>query len=92
MNWKGWLLRGILVLLAGFIVSYIGDWAIFLFRGSPLSKVTVNQFQSVPLKGTKIEYDYLGSSDVPCSQSLFPHAGQSPCWYLRRNPNQNTSL
>ena len=70
MNWKGWLLRGILVLLAGFIVSYIGDWAIFLFRGSPLSKVTVNQFQSVPLKGTKIEYDYLGSSDVPCSQSL----------------------
>jgi hypothetical protein len=92
MNWKGWLLRGILVLLAGFIVSYIGDWAIFLFRGSPLSKVTVNQFQSVPLKGTKIEYDYLGTSDVPCSQSLFPHAGQSPCWYLRRNLNQNTSL
>ena len=92
MNWKGWLLRGILVLLAGFIVSYIGDWAIFLFRGSPLSKVTVNQFQSVPLKGTKIEYDYLGTSDVPCSQSLFPHAGQSPCWYLRRTLNQNTSL
>jgi hypothetical protein len=92
MNWKGWLLRGILVLLAGFVVTYIGDWAIFLFRGSPLSKVTVNQFQSVPLKGTKIEYDYLGSSDVPCAQSLFPHAAQSPCWYLRKYPNQNTSL
>jgi hypothetical protein len=92
MNWKGWLLRGILVLLAGFVVTYIGDWAIFLFRGSPLSKVTVNQFQSVPLKGTKIEYDYLGSSDVPCAQSLFPHTAQSPCWYLRKYPNQNTSL
>jgi hypothetical protein len=92
MNWQRWLLRGILVLLSGFVVSYLGDWAIFLLRGSPLSKVTVNQFQSVPLKGTKIEYDYLGSSDEPCSQSLFPHAGQSPCWYLRRNPNQNTSL
>ena len=92
MNWKGWLLRGILGLLAGFVVIYFGDSALFLLRGSPLSKVTVNQFQSVPLKGTKIEYDYLGTSDVPCSQSLFPHAGQSPCWYLRRNPNQNTSL
>jgi len=92
MNWKGWLLRGVVVLLAGFVVSYLGDSAIFLLRGSPLSKVSVNQFQSVPLKGTKIEYDYLGTSDVPCSQSLFPHAGQSPCWYLRRNPNQNTNL
>jgi hypothetical protein len=92
MNWKRWLLHGILVLLAGFVVTYLGDSAIFLFRGSPLFKVTVNQFQSVPLKGTKIEYDYLGSSDVPCAQSLFPHAGHSPCWYLRRNPNQNTSL
>jgi hypothetical protein len=92
MNWKGWLLRGVVVLLAGFVASYLGDSAIFLLRGSPLSKVSVNQFQSVPLKGTKIEYDYLGTSDVPCSQSLFPHAGQSPCWYLRRNPNQNTNL
>lgn len=92
MQWQRWLLRGIFVLLAGFVATYLVDWAIFQFRGSPLSKVTVNQFQSVPLKGTKIEYDYLGSSDVPCSQSLFPHAGQSPCWYLRRNPNQNTSL
>ncbi|MGA2848492.1 MAG: hypothetical protein ABSE46_05825 [Terracidiphilus sp.] len=92
MNWKGWLLRGILVLLVGFVVIYFGDYALFRLRGSPLSKVTINQFQSVPLKGTKIEYDYLGTSDVPCSQSLFPHAGQSPCWYLRRNPNQNTSL
>ena len=92
MNWKGWLLRGILVLLVGFVVIYFGDYALFLLRGSPLSKVTINQFQSVPLKGTKIEYDYLGTSDVPCSQSLFPHAGQNPCWYLRRNPNQNTSL
>jgi hypothetical protein len=92
MNWQRWLLRGILVLLASIVVTWLGDSAIFLLRGSPLSKVTVNQFQSVPLKGTKIEYDYLGTSDVPCAQALFPHAGQNPCWYLRRNPNQNTSL
>ena len=92
MNWQRWLLRGILVLPASFVVTWLGDSAIFLLRGSPLSKVTVNQFQSVPLKGTKIEYDYLGTSDVPCVQALFPHAGQNPCWYLRRNPNQNTSL
>jgi hypothetical protein len=47
---------------------------------------------TVPLKGNKIEFDYQGSSDVPCSVSLFPQGGQSPCWQLRRNPNQATNL
>ncbi len=89
---KRWLLRITVVLMAGFVAVYGGDWAIFRLRGSPTSKVTVNRFLSVPLKGNKIEYDYLGSADVPCSMSLFPQAGQSPCWQLRRNPNQNTAL
>jgi hypothetical protein len=89
---KRWLIRVIVLLVAGFVAVYVGDWAIFKLRGSPKSTVTVNHFQTVPLKGNKEEYDYLGSEDVPCSVSLFPHAGQSPCWQLRRNPNQNTSL
>ena len=92
MKLKRWLIRVVVVLMVGFVVVWVGDWAIFKLRGSPMSKVTVNQFQTVPLKGTKVEYDYLGSTDVPCSQSLFPQGGQSACWQLRRNPNQNTSL
>ncbi|MGA9668517.1 MAG: hypothetical protein WBQ94_04870 [Terracidiphilus sp.] len=92
INLKRWLIRVIVVLLVGFVVSWVGDLVIFKLRGSPTSKVTVNQFQTVPLKGTKVEYDYLGTSDLPCSQSLFPQRGMSACWLLRRNPNQNTSL
>ena len=92
MKLKRWLIRVVVVLMAGFVVVWVGDLVIFKLRGSPMSKVTVNQFQTVPLKGTKVEYDYLGSTDVPCSQSLFPQAGQSTCWQLRRNPNQNTNL
>jgi len=87
-----WLIRGILVLVAVVVVAYASDWIAFKLRGSPMSKVTINQFQTVPLKGTKIEYDYLGSADVPCSQSLFPQGGQSACWFLRTNPNQYTHL
>lgn len=89
---KHWLLRIIVVLVAGFVAAYGADWAIFRLRGSPTSTITVNRFLNVPLKGNKIEYDYLGSSDVPCSQSLFSQAGQSPCWRLRRNTNQTTTL
>ena len=87
-----WLQRGLVFLVAGFVAVYGGDWAIYKLRGSPTSTVTVNRFQTVPLKGNKVEYDYLGASDVPCSQSLFPQAGQPPCWHLRRNPNQTTNL
>ena len=87
-----WLPRIAVVLVAAFVALYLGDWAIFRLRGAPASKVTFNQFQTVPLKGNKLEYDYLGSMDVPCSVSLFPRAGLSPCWQLRRNANQNTTL
>lgn len=89
---KRWLQRIAVVLAAGFVAAYGGDFAVFKLRGSPASTVTVNRYQTVPLKGNKIEYDYLGSADVPCSISLFPQGGNNPCWYLRRSPNQTVNL
>lgn len=89
---KRWLLRIAVVLLAGFLALYGGDWVVYKLRGAPASTVTVNRYMTVPLKDNKIEYDYIGSSDVPCSESLFPQAGLSPCWQLRRNANQTTNL
>jgi len=87
-----WIQRVAIALVAAFVVTYGGDWAIYKLRGSPTSTVTVNRFLTVPLKGNKIEYDYVGTAQEACSVSLFPQAGQSPCWHLRRNPNQTTNL
>lgn len=93
MRWfVHWLLRVMVVLTVAFVVAYGGDWAIFKLRGSPTSKVTVNHYVMIPLKGNKQEFDYLGTIDVPCSVSLFPQAGRSACWQLRRNPNQGITL
>ena len=89
---KRWLLRLTVTLVAGFVAVYGGDWAVFKLRGSPASKVTVNRFLTIPLKGGKQEFDYLGSIDVPCSVSLFPQAGLTACWRLRRNPNQGITM
>ena len=86
--WMVWLGRVLMALAAAFVVIYAGDWAVYKLRGSPQSRVTVNRYVTIPLKGNKQEFDYLGSIDVPCSVSLFPQAGQAPCWQLRRNPNQ----
>jgi len=83
-----WLQRGVLVLTAAFVAVYAGDWAVYKLRGSPQSKVTVSRYVTIPLKGNKQEFDYLGTSDEACSVSLFPQAGQSPCWQLRQHPNQ----
>jgi len=87
-----WLQRVIVVLVAVFVATYAGDWAVYKLRGSPHGKVTINRFLTIPLKGNKQEFDYQGSIDVPCSVSLFPQAGLAPCWQLRRNPNQGTTI
>ena len=87
-----WMRRVMVVLAAAFVLAYGSDWAVFKLRGSPLSKVAVNRYVTIPLKGGKSEFDYLGSIDLPCSRSLFPQAGQSACWQLRRHPNQGMTL
>lgn len=89
--WR-WSFRAVLVLAVAFVVTYGGDSALFKLRGSPQGKVTVNHYISIPLKGNKTEFDYLGSSDVACSVSLFPQGGDTPCWQLRRNTNQGMTM
>jgi hypothetical protein len=89
---KRWLQRLVVGLVACFIAVYAGDWAVFRLRGSPVSKVTVNRYLTVPLKGNKQEFDYLGSVEVSCSISLFPQGALSPCWQVRRDASQAIKL
>ena len=92
-NWLGqWLFRVFLTLAAAFVAAYAGDWATYHMRGSPQSAVAVSRYMSVPLKGQKEEFDFLGTALVPCSKSLFPQGDEDPCWFLRRNPNKWENL
>ncbi len=87
-----WLLRGALALAVLVVATYAVDWIAFKLEGAPQSTVTVSRTMIVPLKNNKDEYDYLGTFDEPCSISLFPQAGLSPCWELRKNPKENIKL
>jgi hypothetical protein len=87
-----WVRRVTVVLIVGFVAMYGGDWAVFKLRGSPMAKVTVDRYATIPLKGNKSEYDYLGTQDVPCSVSLFAQGGQNPCWQVRRNANKTFNM
>ena len=87
-----WLFRIALVLAAGFVATYAGDWIAFKLQGSPQSTVTVSRTLVVPLKNNKVEYDYVGTFYEPCSISLLPQGDLTPCCQLRRNTNQNVKL
>lgn len=89
---RRWARLTSLTLLGSAIALYAGDWLVFNLRGSVTSTVRVSHFLSAPLKNNKQEIDYLGSEDVPCSVSLFPQAGHTPCWYLRSHRNQVTEI
>jgi hypothetical protein len=74
-------------------VLYAGDWLVYRYRvahGTALDSVQVNQYLSIRLKGEKEEYDYIGPQQVECVRALFPRAGDEPCWWLRRHPEQWT--
>jgi hypothetical protein len=83
-----WLRRILFLLAALFVVLYFGDWAVYRMRGSPVQGVNVDQFVTVPLKGSKNEYDYLGDSNLHCAVALFPQDGLDPCWQVRRAAKQ----
>jgi hypothetical protein len=87
-----WLRRIVVALIVAFVLLYFGDWAVYKLRGSPQGAVNVSQTLVVPLKGNKSEYDYMGSSNVPCAVAIFSQDGEIPCWQLRRNHNQNTNI
>lgn len=87
-----WLLRAVGGLVVLFALVYVGDWAVYQLRGAPQSKVTVNRYVPIPLKGRKTEFDYLGTVDQPCAVALFTQGGESPCWQLRKNPNIGISM
>jgi hypothetical protein len=48
----------------------------------------VDQYLETPLKGNKAEYDYMGTQPETCSRSLFPQAGNPPCWWLARHTSR----
>ncbi len=82
-------LLGGLVLLP--LMLYLGDWAVWSLRagmdksGGAMGTVAVSSATVASLKGNKVEYYTDPTVSVACSQSLFPQAGASACWWLRRH-------
>lgn len=47
--------------------------------------VSVRKMYAIKLKNKKTSYMTQGPEDMECVNSVFPHLGDQPCWYLRRH-------
>ena len=82
------LLNALLALLAILTVAWIVDdllWHHRLAEGQGTATVTVNRMVVAPLKGGREEYFPDGTYDLTCTQSLFPHTPEGPCWWVERH-------
>jgi hypothetical protein len=89
------LIRAATILLLALVMLYAGDWLVYRYRmahRTAFDSVQVKQFVAVPLKDKKEEFDYIGPQQVECVRTLFPWAGDDPCWWVRRNAEKWTKV
>jgi len=54
--------------------------------------VTVYPYYSVKQRSGKSDFYMLDPQVQTCVDSLFPHMGSSPCWYLKKHVNQKIDM
>lgn len=77
--------------LAAVAAVYVADWGVLqlrMKRQTAFSSVQVDQFVAASLKGNKQDYYFAGTAQQECVRSIFPHASDMPCWWLRRHATQ----
>ncbi len=73
------------------LALYVLDWVVYGARrlgGGGIAKVEVREYAATPLKGKRVEYDYLGKKSVTCAEALFPHGIYPVCWWVRRHRDE----
>jgi hypothetical protein len=65
-------------------ITFLADYAVVRASRNPTGSVLVKRYYAVGLKNGKTEMYYADPENQTCVNSIFPHMGYSPCWYLRR--------
>jgi hypothetical protein len=91
------MLRRILgALAAGAVLLYAGDYLSVRYRfpgnRPAFGSVRVHPYYAIPQKGGKMEIVAQDPETRSCVNSLFPHLGASPCWYVRRHVRERIDM
>lgn len=82
--------RILLLLVLAMAAVYGADYLVA--RSRPLGSVQVQPYYAVPQKDGKIEFIMLDPEVDSCVNSLLPHLGQQPCWYLNRRKQKRIDM
>ena len=90
------LLRLVFFAVLLIALIYAGDYASLRYRiphnRPQFGTVTVTEMYAIHEKNGKTEYQFPPPQDQVCVQSLFPHFGYTPCWYLRRHTEHRIDI
>jgi hypothetical protein len=86
--------RAVIAVMVVLGLVYAGDYLVVRWKkaypktGDAFGTVQMERLYAIPQKNGKIDYEFDAQQPevtTPCVHSLFPHLGNSPCWYLQRN-------
>jgi len=81
--------RIVLAVAAALFALYAGDYFSVRYRipnnREQFGVVQVRRSYAIPQKNGRIQLSFDPPENQTCVQSLFPHLGRTPCWYLRRH-------
>lgn len=96
-EFKRFIARFAQAFVVAVLLAYIGDSLWFHVRmihpnpAGPLESFTGPRVLAIPEKGNKTSYEIDQQNPeqtVTCAHSWFPHAGYSPCWFVKPRLNQ----
>jgi hypothetical protein len=79
------LLKALFAAAAFVILVYAFDYIYARVRKAPFASVRIDQYYAVTEKFNMTAYERGTAVTERCVYSLFPHFGNSPCWYLMRH-------
>jgi hypothetical protein len=82
------------LILTGILV-FLGDYLSLRYsipKRDMYGSVVVRELYAVKLKNKQTEYMFQPPAPQECVNSLFPHFGDEPCWYLSRHTKQQVSV
>ena len=74
------------------VIWYVGDYLSLKLRRAPLSNIRISKLYAIPQKDGKTSYEAGDPETQTCVNSMFPHMGYNPCWYVKRHTTQQVNL